>query len=305
MRRLPLAWVASGLLIGLCTTVATARRAPADPEIGPDTVVIVPYQAGDYRHLTLAPGDPLPIDYEKPVFDDSAFAWGTGAFGSPVGSCAIHSTVATTWALDTTLVVRRVVSLPPGATNVRVMAMVDNDILEVYFNGTQIGGPVSHDYCPELDDFRFDVSDAIAHAGDNVLVFHLRDRGVESFFDARVLADVTDLDVLIDIKPGSFPNGLNPRQRGVTPVAIMTTAGFNAATVDRASIRFGRTGIETAPVHAALEDWDRDGDLDLILQFDTLKTGILCGDLVAHLTAETTGGTSLHGSDSLKTSGCK
>ena len=305
MRRLPLAWVASGLLIGLCTTVATARRAPADPEIGPDTVVVVPYQAGQHRYLTLDPGAPIPAGYQLPGFDDSAFAWGTAAFGTRTGACALQATVATNWPVDTTMIVRRVISLPPGAGNVRVMAMVDNDIVEVYFNGTQIGGFATHDYCPEIDDFRFDVPDAAVQPGDNLLVFRLRDRGLESFFDLRVLADVTDLEVLIDIKPGSFPNGLNPRQRGVTPVAILTTARFNAATVDRASIRFGRTGIETAPVHAALEDVDRDGDLDLILQFDTLKTGILCGDLVANLTAQTTGGMSLHGSDSLKTSGCK
>ena len=304
MRRLPLAWVALGLF-GLCTTVATARRAPADPEIGPDTVEVVPYQAGHDRYLTLDPTDPLPVDYQLPGFDDSAFAPGTAAFGSAAGACTLHSTVATAWPAHTTLLVRRAVTIPPGATNVRVMAAVDNDIIEVFFDGTLISGGALHDGCPLLDDFRFDVPDALAQPGNHVLVFHVLDRGTESFFDTRVLADIPDLEVLIDIKPGSFPNGLNPRQRGVTPVAIMTTAGFNAATVDRASIRFGRTGIETAPVHAALEDWDRDGDVDLILQFDTLKTGILCGDLVANLTAQTTGGASIHGSDSLKTSGCK
>ena len=305
MRRLPLAWVASGLLIGLCTTAAAARRAAADPEIGPDTVVIVPYRAGDHRFLTLDSNAPLPGGYEQPGFNDSAFAWGSAAFGTRTGACALQATVATEWPVDTTMLVRRVVSLPPGATKVRVMAMVDNDIVEVYFNGTQIGGFSSHEFCPDIDDFRFDVPDALTHPGDNLVVFRLRDRGLESFFDLRVLADITDLEVRIDIKPGSFPNGLNPRQRGVTPVAILTIPGFDAATVDRASIRFGRTGIETAPVHAALEDVDRDGDVDMILQFDTLKTGILCGDLVANLTAVTTGGASIHGSDSLKTSGCK
>ena len=132
MRRLPVAWMASGLFVlGLCSTVAVARRAPADPGIGSNTVEILPYQAGDHRYLTIPDGDPLPVDFEQPGFDDSGFAIGSAAFGSPAGACALQATVATEWPLETTLLVRRIVSLPAGAANVRVMAAVDNDIVVV------------------------------------------------------------------------------------------------------------------------------------------------------------------------------
>jgi hypothetical protein len=43
----------------------------------------------------------------------------------------------------------------------------------------------------------------------------------------------------IDIKPGSFPNSINPRSKGVIPVAILTTDTFDATTVDPLSVTFG------------------------------------------------------------------
>jgi hypothetical protein len=111
--------------------------------------------------------------------------------------------------------------------------------------------------------------------------------------------------VSIDIKPGSFPNSINPRSRGVIPVAILTTATFDATTVDPTTVFFGKTGTEAAPVHFAFEDVDQDGDTDMILHFNTQDTGIQCGDTSASLTGETFSGQALEGSDSIKTVGCK
>jgi hypothetical protein len=111
--------------------------------------------------------------------------------------------------------------------------------------------------------------------------------------------------VLIDTKPGDFPNSINPRSKGVIPVAIRTTSTFEATTVDPATVRFGRTGTEAAPVHSALEDANRDGKRDLILHFETQKTGIECGDTSASLTGQTRAGQAIHGSDSIQTVGCK
>jgi flagellar motor protein MotB len=103
----------------------------------------------------------------------------------------------------------------------------------------------------------------------------------------------------IDIKPGSFPNSINPNSNGVIPVAILTTADFDAATVDPATVAFGPDGA--APVHYALEDVDGDGDIDMILHFKTQDTGISPGDTEATLTAETEGGTIISCSDSVRT----
>ncbi len=109
----------------------------------------------------------------------------------------------------------------------------------------------------------------------------------------------------IDIKPGSFPNSINPRSRGVIPVAILTTDIFDATTVDLTTVRFGPTGTEAAPVRFALEDVDGDGDTDVIAHFDTQETGVVCGNTSAFLTGETFGGQAIMGSDVINTVGCK
>jgi hypothetical protein len=111
--------------------------------------------------------------------------------------------------------------------------------------------------------------------------------------------------VSIDIKPGSFPNSINPRSRGKIPVAILTTATFDATTVDPTTVLFGQTGTEAAPVHAALQDVDGDGDTDLILHFNTQETGILCGDISASLTGKTFSERTIEDSDPINTVGCK
>ena len=69
--------------------------------------------------------------------------------------------------------------------------------------------------------------------------------------------------VAIDVKPGSVPNSINPKSHGVTPVAILTTATFDATMVDPSSVRFGPNEATAAKSH--VEDVDGDGDLDLAL----------------------------------------
>jgi len=113
------------------------------------------------------------------------------------------------------------------------------------------------------------------------------------------------LPVSIDIKPGSFPNSINPHSKGRIPVAILTTDSFDATTVDPSTVLFGPTGTEAAPVQFAFADVDGDGDLDIILHFNTQQTGIACGDTFTSLTGETFSGVEIQGSDSIVTVGCK
>jgi hypothetical protein len=120
-----------------------------------------------------------------------------------------------------------------------------------------------------------------------------------------VVENRSSLTVTIDIKPGEFPNSINPKDKGVIPVAILTTHSFDATTVDSTTVLFGATGTEGAPVQAALADVDGDGDIDLILHFKTQATGITCGDTSASLAGETFSGQAIKGADSIKTVGCK
>ncbi len=111
-------------------------------------------------------------------------------------------------------------------------------------------------------------------------------------------------DVDIDIKPGSYPNSINPKSQGVIPVAILTTASFDATTVDPASVRFGPGGAAEAHGTGHIEDVDGDGDNDMVLHFRTQATGIECGATSASLTGQTLGGQPIEGIDSVRTVGC-
>ncbi len=113
----------------------------------------------------------------------------------------------------------------------------------------------------------------------------------------------TVLTVAIDIKPGGFPNSINPRNKGVIPVAILTTPTFAAATVNPLTVGFGPNSA--SPVQSAMEDVDGDGDLDMILHFRTQDTGIVCGNTSATLTGATGGGQAFQGSDAITTVGCQ
>ncbi|UCG70860.1 MAG: FecR domain-containing protein [Thermoplasmata archaeon] len=113
------------------------------------------------------------------------------------------------------------------------------------------------------------------------------------------------MNVLIDIKPGSFPNAVNPNNWGIIPVSILTTDNFDAVTVDPATVRFGAEGTEAEPIHHALEDVDLDGDIDMIFHFKTKDTGIQSGDISAHLKGSTFNGKEFEGLDSITTVGTK
>jgi len=119
------------------------------------------------------------------------------------------------------------------------------------------------------------------------------------------LATPAVIEVTIDIKPGETPNSINLKSQGEIPVAILTTATFDATTVDPSTVRFGADGTEAAAAQSALDDINGDGLTDIILQFNTQGTGIACGDISASLTGETESGQAIQGSDSIQTVGCK
>jgi hypothetical protein len=118
-------------------------------------------------------------------------------------------------------------------------------------------------------------------------------------------ATPTALEVTVDIKPGEFPNTINPKSNGVISVAILTTADFDATTVDPLSVEFGPEGATEAHGKGHREDVNGDGKKDLVLHFRTQETGIACGATEGVLSGETFAGQAIVGADSIKTVGCK
>ena len=111
------------------------------------------------------------------------------------------------------------------------------------------------------------------------------------------------ITVAIDVRPGSSRNHINPRSRGVIPVAILTTSSFDATTVDPLSVKFGPDGAAEAHGRSHIRDVDGDGHPDLLLHFRVEHTGIDCGDTSVSLTGETRDGQSIQGTAPIHTVG--
>jgi beta-glucanase (GH16 family) len=105
----------------------------------------------------------------------------------------------------------------------------------------------------------------------------------------NVLAATTPLiaDAAVN---GSLCNSGNGN--GVIPVALLTTDTFDATSVDHTTVRFG----DAAEAHASMqtgvaqrheEDYDGDGDVDLVFHFRADETGYDCDTTHLTLTGET------------------
>ena len=113
------------------------------------------------------------------------------------------------------------------------------------------------------------------------------------------------IEVTIDIKPGSDPNSINLSSAGVIPVAILSSATFDATTVDPAKVSLAGAEIKMAGKSGKYlsheEDVNDDGLLDLVCQvLITEDWAIEPGETMAGLTAETYDGQSIHGEDSIR-----
>jgi|SRR5215212_813217 len=106
-------------------------------------------------------------------------------------------------------------------------------------------------------------------------------------------------NVLIDVR-----STINPRSKGVIPVAILTTSTFDATTVDPLSVRFGQGNAAEAHGRGHISDVDGDGDLDLLLHFRTQDAAIPCGATSASLTGQTFSAQAIAGFDNITTAGC-
>ena len=112
---------------------------------------------------------------------------------------------------------------------------------------------------------------------------------------------------LVDIKPGSFPNSVNLKSKGVLPVAILGTADFDVTTVDIDTLLFvgdPNGGTAVGPLRSAIEDVSGDGYSDLSLKFSTadlVELGALGSETVKGiLTGELLDGTLFEGMDSIR-----
>ncbi len=100
----------------------------------------------------------------------------------------------------------------------------------------------------------------------------------------------------IDIKPGSLTNPINLKSRGRVVVAILTTDDFDVSTIDPVTIEF----VGASPLKWHLSDVDLDGDMDLVLHFQTQEIELTKDSTEATLTGETFDAQQIQGTDSVR-----
>jgi hypothetical protein len=156
---------------------------------------------------------------------------------------------------------------------------------------------------PDLDGFDGTfIGDYFGLSASGVAVWADTRNGNQDIFGGPFLPEV--LNVVIDIRPKSDANRINPNSSKDIRVAILSVNGFDANTVDPNTVRFGATGTEAAPIHIARRDVDGDGDRDIVLRFRIQDTGIKCGDTSAILTGQISNGPSIIGSSLIRTVQC-
>ena len=116
--------------------------------------------------------------------------------------------------------------------------------------------------------------------------------------------------IALDIKPGSNPNSVNLTDKGVLPVAVLSSEVFNPSDIDIDTLWFGdplltnNGGTAVRFLRSSLEDITGDGILDLSLKFsmaEMMESEALGPDTIEGLlTGALFDGTSFAGSDSIR-----
>jgi len=167
--------------------------------------------------------------------------------------------------------------------------------LDVYFHD---GSAVSR-----VSNLGFSMYGGLDISGSNVVWASFDGNDYEIFLAQNVLVYNTRLEII--------PDTINPRSRGVIPVALLGSEEFDVADVDVFTLRFGPDEASTAHdltdgwiYSEHLQDVNLDGYMDLITHFKTQDTGIVCGNAEATLSGRLLDGMAFEGTDTFRTVGC-
>jgi len=132
-----------------------------------------------------------------------------------------------------------------------------------------------------------------------VVAVGLNDYGQCNVEDWLLLRTIT---VLVDIKPGSYPNSINLGSNGSVPVAILSSPVFDAATVDPFSVTLAGATVRVKGKGSScfIEDVNGDGLMDIVVHVDTQALQLCRTDTYAKLTGTTFDGAKIAGMDMVR-----
>jgi hypothetical protein len=110
--------------------------------------------------------------------------------------------------------------------------------------------------------------------------------------------------VAIDVRPGNATNKVFPNKSGKIPVAILSSAEFDAVQVDPATLQFGSAKASVA--EAPTTDSNVDGEFgnDTVAKFKVQESGIFCDDTEVTLSGATYAGDPFISTDNIDASDC-
>lgn len=124
--------------------------------------------------------------------------------------------------------------------------------------------------------------------------------GGDDAFLVRISEVIT---VTIDIKPGSYPNSINLGSGGTVPVAIFSTASFDARTVDPLTVTLASAPVKlkgNGTAMSSFQDVNGDGLQDLVVHLSTETLQLSETDTEAVLEGKTFDGMSIRGTDTVR-----
>jgi hypothetical protein len=121
--------------------------------------------------------------------------------------------------------------------------------------------------------------------------------GIVGSLSAFAVVEPFGGEVEIDIKPGTYPNWINLESKGVVPVAVLSTAQYDATCVDPSTVTFAGA----SPTHWSVVDvWPYDGKMDMVFQFKTQELILDEGSTEATLIGYTVFNVPIEGADTVQ-----
>ena len=148
----------------------------------------------------------------------------------------------------------------------------------------------------------WDVTNIFNPGGTNIMTYD-RVGGFYKIPLGILTARVILTPVEIDIKPGNYPNSINLGSGGTVPVAIISTADFDATTVNPLTVSLASASVKLrgqGTPAASSEDVNGDDLLDLVVHVSTQALELSSGDTVATLQGMTYDGEYIEGTDSVR-----
>lgn len=198
--------------------------------------------------------------------------------------------------------------LPEGAAapSLSIDIHADNKAT-LRLNGVEIG---SQPWDGMTDNFQdpaetYKVSDpTFFRDGTNVIEFEIHNFDNPTAFDYKATVSFGGRGVAIDIKPGDAINSINLSSNGSVPVAILSSADFDARNVNPYSVSMAGASVnlkgKAQTPMASFGDVNGDGRPDLVVHITTQALNLAEGEAEAFLTGYTYGGVPFFGRDSVR-----